>query len=258
MIGLFDSGLGGLFSLRAVRRLLPRADLLYFADTAHLPYGKRTREELFSLTEDAIALLASRGAQAVMAACGTVSSAVLPFLLPKKELPLFGILEPLSEALPPDTEGEVLLLATEATVEAGVMGASLARRAPRATVRALPCPRFVELAESELLRRDPQKAEKEITCVLRDALSPAVSAVVLGCTHFSALALPIARLFPRARILDGAALAAFSLVRTLAARAPRAAMGEGRLTLLASGDCDRFSEAAAHILGRAVTAEATV
>lgn len=255
MIGLFDSGLGGLFSLRVLQRLLPRADLLYFADTANLPYGARTREELFSLTQDAVALLTARGAEAVLAACGTVSSVVLPRISPVRRIPLLGILEPLGEALPPDTDGELLLLATEATVRAGVMERALASRAPRVTVHALPCPSFVELVESGLPLTDPQKTENEVARVLRNARSPAVSAVVLGCTHFSALREPIARLLPRARILDGAALAAFSLVRTVAARAPHAATGGGRLTLLTSGEPHRFSEAAARILGYSVTSE---
>ena len=255
MIGLFDSGLGGLFALCATRRLFPSADLLYFADTAHLPYGTRTREELFRLTENAAALLSGRGARAILAACGTVSSTVLPQLLPHPALPLLGIAEPLAEALPPDTEGEVLLLATEASVHAGIMERALAHRAPRATVRALPCPSFVTVVESGLPLLDPQKTENEVARVVRDAISPNVRVVVLGCTHFSALRAPISRLFPRAQVLDGAVLGAYSFARTVAARCPAVLCGRGRLTLLTSGDPDRFSRAAARILGYSVTAE---
>ncbi len=227
MIGLFDSGRGGLYLLRALRRALPQADLLYFADTENLPYGKKSEEELLALSRAAARLLAAHGAEAVVAACGTVSSTVLPRLRESFPLPLFGITEGIAEAIPADAEGSLLLLATERTVSSGGMEAAIKARAPHLTVRARACPRFVTLAEREIPARDPRRAAAAVTAALRGLEKDSFSYVLLGCTHFSAFRAPIAARFPDAHILDGAEAGARAIAAAIRRDFPSLAAGRG-------------------------------
>ncbi len=232
MIGLFDSGRGGLSLLTALRSALPRADLLYFADTENLPYGKKTEEELFTLSRRAVTLLRAEGADAVIAACGTVSSTVLPALAAKTTFPLFGITEGIAEAIPADARGELLLLATARTVKAGGMAAAIRKRAPALGITALPCPSFVTLAERELPARDPRRTALAVSHALRVQRGRPFSYLVLGCTHFSALAPAIAPLFPNARIIDGALDGAAYAAKKLRAEHPALCEGRGETHFL--------------------------
>lgn len=244
MIGVFDSGVGGLCALRELRARLPEADLLYFGDTRNLPYGGREPWEILALGRRAMHLLSSRGAGAILSACGTVSSVALPALRRETALPLYGILEPLVAATRRACPrgGTVVLLATEATMKAGRLSAMLAE-VPGATVIPLACPSFVEMAEAGVWD----------TAAIAEILSPLAGlcpqAVVLGCTHFSRLAAEIAHLFPGAAIIDGAREAARA---TAAALPPGETRGGGRCEIFTSGNPAAFARAAAAILGQAV------
>ena len=241
MIGVFDSGVGGLFALRALRACLPRADLVYYADTRNLPYGGREAWELLALSRRAILRLQACGARAVLAACGTVSSTVLPQLREETDLPLYGIIAPTAEAVQRTLGGgEVLLLGTQATVQAGVLQRALEERVGRGRVRALACPSLVSMAECG-------RTDRAALCrLLAPHLTRETGAVVLGCTHFSRLAPDIAALAPRAAIIDGAREAAWAFAAALPHALTR---GEGRCLLGASGDETDFLRKARQILG---------
>lgn len=127
MIGVFDSGVGGLSSLLCLQELLPRADLVYYADEAHLPYGEKSADEICRLTEAACARLVREGATAILAACGTASSVALPYLKERFSVPIFGIAAPTAQAVAAvKTAGDILILATEASIRAGVFAREIA------------------------------------------------------------------------------------------------------------------------------------
>lgn len=127
MIGIFDSGVGGLASLLAIRENAPRADLVYYADEAHLPYGEKSEDEILSLAEEACLRLLSEGASVILAACGTVSSLALPYLKERFSVPIFGIVEPTARAAAEaKAEGDILILATEASIRAGAFAREIA------------------------------------------------------------------------------------------------------------------------------------
>ena len=217
MIGVFDSGVGGLSSLRVLRTLAPQADLCYFADAANLPYGEKTPPELLSLSRAAIDRLLARGATAILAACGTVSSTALPALARECRVPLFGILDPLAAACARTQEktgGAILVLGTRATVRAGVLEAKIRAFATHAPLLTLPCPDFVALAE-ELEHLPRVTARETVFRTLAPVLRQKIGTVALGCTHFSRLSPLIGELLPHAAVVDGAAEAAHAMYRSL-------------------------------------------
>ncbi len=243
MIGLFDSGVGGLFALRQLRACLPQADLCYFGDTANLPYGEKDPHTLLTLSHRAIAFLRAQGAGAILCACGTVSATVLPLLQQQTETPLFGILSPLCAAVADAQQasgGRIALLATRATVKQGQMAACLSHACGGATVLPLPCQPFVQLAEQG------EMGYETVRATLSPLLPLAPRVVALGCTHFSALRDAISKALPGAAIIDGAEEAARAATHAL----PSAAvMGRGQTRLYTSGDPAAFAAAAERILG---------
>ena len=243
MIGLFDSGAGGLCVLRALRACLPQADYIYFGDTRNLPYGGRESWELLALSRRAIALLRGQGAGAILAACGTVSSTVLGALQQETALPLMGVIEPLAAAVCREVGGRpgcrVALLATKRTVEAGLLS-GLIREGCGAAVLSLPCPALVAMAESG--RPDAC----EIDRLLQPVRAFGAAVVALGCTHFSRLAGEIGAALPGVTIIDGAREAALA---TAAALPPALRAGRGQCRLYTSGDVAEFEKQARAILG---------
>ena len=231
MIGIFDSGIGGLFAVCALRRRLPQADILYYADEAHLPYGEKSPEFLLARGRAIAEGLRSLGADALFAACGTLSSVALPTL--QKEFSLRGILDPLAQAAARAAHrGAILVLATEATVRAGLLRAKIAALATHAPLYMRACPSFVSLVEGWQTAN-----EEDIFSCLKKTLAPylplPIAAIALGCTHFSPLSPYLARLFPGARIVDGAREGARAVADSIL---PRLATGEGRIQILTSGD----------------------
>lgn len=249
MIGVFDSGVGGLYTLRALRRLLPCADLCYFADEENLPYGPRTDAELLRLCARAMRFLREAGAHALVAACGTVSSTVLPRLARDCPLPLFGAVAPLVSGVCTLCHGiphpRVLLLATEGSVRAGKIERGICEGLPAATVTPLACPDFVSLAEC-LAQLRADEVREGVRATLAPVLSEGFDAIALGCTHFSALSPHFPAVTGIRRIADGAVLCA----RAAAESISREKQGTtGKMLLYTSGDGGTFARAAARILG---------
>lgn len=250
MIGVFDSGVGGLYALRELRRLCPQADLCYFADEANLPYGTRTPSELLRLSARALRLLLARGARAILCACGTVSSTVLSRLSRDCPVPLFGAALPLAEGVAAalggggEKEVRVALLATERTVTAGVLAGLIRQHAPQASVESLPCPAFVFLAE-RLSKENATATEAEVRQLLAPFADRGIRVAALGCTHFSALSPMIGRALGSAAIADCALLSARAMLSAVQTEKG----GIGKTVLLTSGNADTFARAAAGVLG---------
>ena len=189
-IGIFDSGLGGLTGFRALRNLLPRHPLVYFGDTARVPYGTKTPSEILRYAEQDVRFLLSRSASAVLVACGTVSSVALRQLRERFDVPFTGVVEPAAKAafkIASAKNGRILVLGTEATVRSDSFRSCLLSMDGSLSVRQQACPLFVPLAENLRTKRGDASAE----AVAHQYLDPYVSfrpdVVVLGCTHFPLL-----------------------------------------------------------------------
>lgn len=248
MIGLFDSGVGGLYSLCRLRGRFPAADICYFGDTRHLPYGEKEPAEILSLARRAVRFLRARGASAVLCACGTVSSVALPRLREEYDIPLYGILHPTAEKAAAHARmagGHIALLGTQATVAAGAFATEIHRFAPHAPLHSLPCPAFVPLSEAGITAPADPRAASVAARTLAPLGGLPIRTVVLGCTHFSRLRDLIGGFFPAAALIDGATEGADAIAEYLPAAGT---VGNGETHLFTSGDREAFARAAAPIL----------
>lgn len=263
-IGVFDSGVGGLTVLEALRRELPGESFLYLGDTARLPYGTKSPATVQRYAVQAARILVERGIKALVVACNTASAVALDALAAQyAPLPVFGVVEPGARAAAEvSAAGRVLVLATESTVSGGAYQRALLARSPRLEVLARPCPLLVALAEEG--RRDGALVELALTEYLRGMLpapsaAPRVATVLLGCTHFPVFRPLLEQLLETAapgqtRVVDSAETTARAVAAELAAgRLAAAPHGASvSLSLLATDGRDRFRRVGAHFLGHPV------
>lgn len=224
-IGVFDSGLGGLTAVRVLRRILPEEDLVYFGDTARVPYGSRSRETLLKYARQDLRFLRSFDLKAVLIACGTVSTTSLDVLQEENDLPIVGVVEPTCRrALAVTKNRRVGLIATLASVRTGAYEAALRRLDRSVEVFCQPCPLFVPLVENGRFRA----GDVVIETVAREYLAPLLEwgadTLILGCTHYPLLEEVIARICgPGVTLVSAGEESAFELKRLLTARELRAA-----------------------------------
>lgn len=248
-IGIFDSGLGGLTAVRALRRLMPREDLLYFGDTGRLPYGEKSREQLRRMARQDLDYMASFGVKAVLVACGTLSSNAEE-VLESAPLPVFGVLKAGVGALAQaGGSAPAAVLATRASVESGSFARAFRALAPGRELISVPCPALVPLIESgHTGPGDPLLAE-----ALEEYLAPVrragASALLLGCTHYGLIRRALsARLGEEVALVEASGCAAAELAAFLERQGLTG--GQGRETFYASGSPESFAAGAEAFLGR--------
>lgn len=203
-IGIFDSGVGGLTVVRFVLSSLPMERIVYFGDTAHLPYGSRTPEELIAFGDEIVSYLMKFGVKVVVAACNTSSSVSLPYLRRKFQIPVMGVLEPgVRAALRVTRNKKIGVIATVATVRSGTYPRIFYEQDRDVTVYAQACPLFVPIVE------EGRDEAPETLAVAREYLMPLkkaeIDTLVFGCTHYPFLA-PVVRdvLGPDINLVDPA------------------------------------------------------
>lgn len=255
MIGIFDSGLGGLTALREAVRLLPGRDIVYFGDTGRIPYGTRSRETIIRYARQDMRFLCSEGVDVVLAACGTVSSTALDTLRQEFDLPIIGVVEGAAEAAVRATKnGRVGVIATGATVSSGAFPRAMEALDSRVKVTSVACPLLVSLVENGYTADDDPVVEM----VLRDYLAPIraaeVDTLILGCTHFPILAGAISRQLPGVKLINSGAEAAV----LLAQNAHPAEEGEsGKIRYFVSDSVPGFARLASLFLGETIGADVT-
>lgn len=185
LIGVYDSGVGGLSVLRHLWRLLPDVPVLYVADSGRAPYGGRPPEQIAEFGAQIASFLRQRGAQLLVVACNTSSSVALPAVAEAFGGPVVGMLEPAAAAcarLWPQPGTRVTVLATATTVSSGAYVRALARHAPHLEVAQEACPEWVPLVEAGLL--DGEQAEEAVRRHVEPALQAGAQGLLLGCTHY--------------------------------------------------------------------------
>lgn len=217
-VGVFDSGLGGISVLRALRNWMPGEDFLYYGDSRHAPYGDRPLQEVQALSADAAAWLLARGVKAIVIACNTATSAAAAFLRETyPDLPIIGTEPALKPAVERHPGGRVLVMATEMTLHEQKFRLLLEQFQDRAAVDPVPCPGLMEFVERGVFSGPQLKAY--LKAHLQPHLTKPVDAVVLGCTHYPFLRGAIRQIVgPRPEILDGAGGIARQTQRRLQAR----------------------------------------
>jgi glutamate racemase len=211
-IGVFDSGFGGLTVLRALLRELPQAEFLYFGDTARLPYGAKSRETIARYAVSAAGFLVRQGAEYLVIACNTASALALDDLRAALDVPVLGVVETGANAAQTHSySGDVLVIATAATVESHAYANACADRNLRAVEKA--CPLLVPLVEEGWI--DHPVTRDVIGIYFTELMHEARTAglkpdtLLLGCTHYPLLREPIEQAMPaHIRVIDSAEVTA--------------------------------------------------
>ena len=214
-IGLFDSGLGGLTVVRAVREALPDEDVIYLGDTARVPYGNRSPETVELFARQDLAFLERFGIKAAIAACNTVSALALPNILPeKRDFPLGGVIVAGVEAVLATGRRKVAVLGTRGTIASGAYERALLAADPRLIVRSIACPLFVPVIEEGVTNGSIVRDIFDL--YLAQLLRDPPDVVLLGCTHYPLFRPALSQYLPKdTLILDSAAAAADYLKRLL-------------------------------------------
>ncbi len=239
MIGIFDSGAGGLSVLVEIRRLLPHADLLYVADQGRAPYGSRTLDEVAAMSAQISGWLIDQGATTIVIACNTASAAALHSLRASHPgTPFVGMEPAVKPAALTTSSGVIGVLATAATFQGELFASVLERHAAGRTVLTRACPQWVEQVETGEVTG--VEAMRRVESCVAPLLEGGADTLVLGCTHFSFLA-------PLIEEAAGPGVAIVDPAPAVARQVQRMANedeGKGSLVLSTSGDPDLFAELA--------------
>ena len=207
-IGVFDSGIGGLTVLRRLREAFPQLDMVYLGDTARVPYGGRSVETITHYAEDDVRFLLRKDVDAVVIACGTVSSNSLDVLRETFDLPIYGVIKSAAELAARVTKTRsVGVIGTQATVKSGAYEASIRAFAADVRVISRACPLFVPLVENGIA---PDDVVAETMCSRYMAAFDGenIDALIMGCTHYPVYRPALEKRLPGVRMIDvGEALA---------------------------------------------------
>lgn len=185
-IGVFDSGIGGLTVLYEILKQLPNEDIIYFGDTARVPYGTRTVETIRRYSEQSSKFLLKNDIKALVVACNTVSAIALKDLKGKLDISVFGVIEPGSHAAVKATENRKIgIIGTPATIKSGAYEKKISFLMKDVNIKSKACPLFVPLVEEGWI--DNEVARLTAKEYLREIFEFNVDTLVLGCTHYPAL-----------------------------------------------------------------------
>jgi glutamate racemase len=248
-IGIFDSGLGGLTVFNAVRRLLPHENLIYFGDTAHVPYGSKSAQTVTTYSLEIARFLCEKRIKLLMVACNTASALTLDELRRQLPIPVIGVLEPgAHRALAESKTKRIGVIGTEATIKSNAYTRKIHELDPAAEVHGLACPLFVPLVEEGWWKH---RVTRLVAAEYLNRLRPArVDTLILGCTHYPVIKETIAHAAgAKVKLIDSAEAAACEARELLRSRKLDRKTGKGAVKVYASDDPVRFGRLAANLLG---------
>ncbi len=242
-VGVFDSGVGGLTVLQALRRRMPHRDFVYLGDTARVPYGRKPPDMVVDFAVGIADFLCGLGVEGVVVACNTASAVALPALTERCAVPVWGVIDPGVEAATRATRGGTVgVIGTKATIGSGAYQKRLEARGMRVWARA--CPMLVHVVEEGLA----DSPEGEI--LARHYLNgrPEIDALILGCTHYPLLRAVIQRVVSKTVALVDSAEVTAEVVSRAFEPAPRK-YAPGRVVHFVTGDPLAFAHTAKVIGG---------
>lgn len=238
-IGVFDSGIGGLTVVAALRRTLPGEKILYLGDTARVPYGGKSPETITRYSKEISDLLVTEGAKMIVVACNTASALAVPSLALAYPVPLIGVVEPgAAAAVLATRNGKIGVIATRATIASDAYGKAIRALAPDISVIAAACPLLVPLIEEGLF--DDEITRTMLRRYLEPLLKAGVDTLVLGCTHYPLLKGVISKICgKRVTLVDSAENCALA-VRALISPAANTTQETARLDVLLTDSSEGF------------------
>lgn len=252
MIGIFDSGIGGLTVVRELEKQLPRTPFIYLGDTARTPYGSKSPATIIRYALQDAEFLVDKGAALLVVACNTASSVAIPALRERfPSLPIIDVIEPAIKHALAVTQGRIGVIGTRATVASGIYQARLQERHANATIFTQACPLLVPLVEENWLDRPITKA------IVRTYLAPlkhkSIDTLILGCTHYPLLRSLIKhKVSQRMNLVDPAVETARAIQSALVAHPELAAKSDAASTFYLTDVTEQATLVAKRWLGHAV------
>lgn len=248
-IGVFDSGVGGLTVAKELIRQLPSENIVYFGDTARVPYGIKSKETVVRFSIENILFLLKQDVKLICVACNTVSSFALPVIKRHFKVPIVGVISPgVREAVYATQNKRIGVIGTKGTVKSRSYEFEIKQLEPQAKVTAVACPLFVPFAEEGWL------SGKVVLDVAKAYLSPlkkaGVDTVILGCTHYPLLKAVIRKVMgDSVTLIDSAQQVAIEVKKILAQEGLLNKNGKGKQKFYVSDNPEWFSELAKRFLG---------
>lgn len=255
-IGIFDSGVGGLSAVRVLALEAPQESFVYFGDTARVPYGVRTAEDIKTLSRQDARFLRTHGVKALVIACNTITANAMPEITAdNQDIPVIGAIEPsVEQAVKATTSGKIGVIATNATVHSGVYERAIGARLPGVRVTAQSCTKLVPLIEAGHMGADDKLLMPVLWEYLEPLLAADVDTVILGCTHYPLIRQAVQTIMgDGVRLVDSGA-ASIGTVLSVLEKADRHAdpAGKGREAFYCSARRAGFTDVAERFLGRSI------
>ncbi len=252
-IGIFDSGIGGLTVLREINALLPEEDLIYFGDTARVPYGTKSSETVTRFSSEIITFLFSLDVKMIVVACNSASALALPALQQSSSVPITGVIKPGAEqAVKTTKSGKIGVIGTRATVGSGAYEREIRSMSPGVHVFSQPCPVFVSLVEEGWTSHPATRliAEEYLAPLQKED----IDTLVLGCTHYPLLRPLLEEIMGnRVTVVDSAQTCALSVKGILDEKnLTRNSDARGDIKYYVSDMPEKFEELSSRFLGKPV------
>ena len=185
-IGVFDSGVGGLTVVKEIIHQIPNEKIVYFGDTARVPYGSKSQETIVRFSRQIIRFLLSEGVKAIVIACNTASAFAIDIVSKEFDIPIIGVVKPGARVAAEVTQNNRIgIIGTEGTINSGIYTQFIKALRPEVTVIGKPCPLFVPLVEEGMV--DDVITNQVIERYLQSFKSEDIDALILGCTHYPLL-----------------------------------------------------------------------
>jgi glutamate racemase len=238
-IGIFDSGVGGLTILRAVRQALPCENLVYVADAAHVPYGQKTPEQIRERAMAIGGFLVGQGAKVIVVACNTATAAAIDMLRARLAVPFVGVEPAIKPAMAATRSGVVGVLATPSTLASERYRSLIERFAAGIRIVAQPCAGLAEHIERGDL--DGERTEQLLRGFVEPLLAAHADVIVLGCTHYPLVAHIVQRIAgPGVAVIENGTAVAKEVARQLTLRGSARTVGTGSEVFWSSGPIQRI------------------
>lgn len=240
-IGIFDSGVGGLTVARSIRRVLPNEDIIYFGDTARVPYGNKSRSTIIRFAREIMDFMMKKQVKMIVVACNTASSLGLPLLKKGYTVPVMGVITPgVKKAVGLSKNGKIGVIGTKSTTSSGSYERELKRVSRKFKLYSKSCPLFVPLVENRVIA-------DEVACkIAKGYLTPlkarGVDTLILGCTHYPALKSVIQKVMGKVRLVDSSLAVAQEVKEELLKKdlANPRKKSRGRVECFVSDDVEGF------------------
>ena len=261
-VGVFDSGVGGLTVVREIIRQIPNEKIVYFGDTARVPYGSKSKETVTRYSEQIVRFLKTQNVKAIVVACNTASAYALEALETEVEFPIVDVVRPGARVAAATTRnGKIGVIGTEGTIGSKIYSSYIHKINPDAKVTGKACPLFVPLVEEGLLE-DPV-TDEIASRYLTELMEIGIDTLILGCTHYPLIRQTIGRIIGKeVSLVNPAYETAMELKRVLDAQGilneKEPALGENRYQFYVSDAAEKFKRFANSIIKYGILSAKTI